>query len=217
MMKAVIFDLDGTLVDTTSHYLATYLTILKRDLGLEPDEEMVKKKFGMRATEIMDSLLDDMGVDKGQVDIGAVIDTIRDEFIKRVKDVAILPGVLKLLESLKGKYKIGLATSSRPYAAFNILEQFGLEKYFDAVVTGNDVKHAKPDPEMFLLTAEKLGVKPGECLVVEDAIYGLDAAHAAGMRVVAVATGACTQEELEVAKPDYLFDTLEEFKLDILN
>ncbi len=217
MIKAVIFDLDGTLVDTTSHYLATYLTILKRDLGLEPDEKMVRDKFGMRATDIMVSLLEDMGVDKSEVDIEKVINTIRDEFVKRIKDVAVLPGAEELLVKLKkGGYRLGLATSSRPYAACNILEQFGLDKYFDTVVTGNDVEHAKPHPEMFLLTAKKLGFRPEECLVVEDAVYGVDAGRAAGMKVVGVCTGACEGSELERAKPDYLLDTLEDFKEDIL-
>ncbi len=217
MIRAIIFDLDGTLVDTTSHYLATYLAILRKDLGLQPDEDMVRRKFGMRATEIMISVLEEMGIDRSKIDIDALVNRIRDEFIRRVKDVTILPGVLKLLESLKGRYRLGLATSSRPYAACNILKQFGLEQYFDTVVTGNDVKMAKPNPEMFLLVAKKLGVRPEECLVVEDAVYGVEAAHAAGMKVVAVATGACNKEELKAAKPDYLLNTLEEFGEDILN
>jgi HAD superfamily hydrolase (TIGR01509 family) len=210
-MKAVIFDLDGTLVDTTPVYLAIYLEVLKRELGLEPGERRVREKFGKKSTDIMVELLREMDIDPRSVDIEGVINRIRDEFKERIEEVLVLPGVKELLEKLKERYKLGVATSSRPYAALNVLKRFGLEGYFDCVVTGNDVMHSKPHPEIFLKTARKLGVKPKDCLVVEDAVYGIKAARAAGMRVVAVATGACSKEELEKAEPDLLLDSLENF------
>lgn len=217
MIKAVIFDMDGTLVDTTPLYLATYMSALKSELGLEPEEDYVREKFGKRATDIMKEILDESELDQEKIDVTNLINVIRDDFLNKLDKVPVLPGVYETLDKLKGEYKLGLATSSRPYAAMNILELFKLKDYFQVVITGNDVKNCKPDPEIFLLTAKRLKVKPNECVVVEDAVYGIKAARAAGMKAVAVCTGACTKEELEKTEPDVLLDSLNQFDSSILN
>lgn len=216
MIKAVIFDLDGTLVDTPPVYVAAYMDVLGK-LDLRPDERMIREKFGKRATDIMAELLTELGVEPGKVEVTPLIDAIRDVFIRRIKDILVLPGAVGLLGKLGRDYKLGLATCSRPYAAYRILDRFKLKGYFQAIVTGDDVARSKPDPEIFLKAAKMLGIEPKECVVVEDAVYGIEAARAAGMRAIAVATGSSSREELEKANPYALLDSLEAFDFRILN
>lgn len=216
MIKAVIFDLDGTLADTLPAYFAAYHKVLREELNIDPDNEIIREKFGKRATEIMVGILTEMHIDPKKVDIERLIGRIRDEFVLRIESVRLLPGALNLLKELKGKYPVALGTSSRNYATNIILDMFGIRQYFDAVVTGEDVTHSKPHPEMFLLAAKRLGMKPSECVVLEDAVYGVEAAKAGGISVVAVTTGASTREELEKAKPTAIISTLKEFDIDIL-
>ena len=110
----------------------------------------------------------------------------------------ILPGVINLLLSLKAKgIKIAIGSSSKntPF----ILEKIGLATSFDTIVDGNGIKKSKPDPEVFLLAAEKLGVTTEECVVIEDAQAGIDAAIAAGMKAVGVGTAAsCVNAHLKL-------------------
>jgi HAD superfamily hydrolase (TIGR01509 family) len=217
MIKAVIFDMDGTLVDTIPVYMAAYIKILKEDLNLPVEDEQVKSKFGKKATDIMVELLEELGVETKEGDVAKIIDQIRDEFKAKIKELLVLPGVYGLLDGLRGKYKMAIATSSRPYAVDVIVDKFDFEKYFDAVVTGDDVTHSKPHPEIFLEAAKRLGVDPEECIVVEDAVYGIEAAKAAGMKSLGVATGASTMEQLKKSEPDMLVKTLEDFGYSILN
>jgi len=215
-VKAFIFDLDGTLVDTTPVYLAAYEEIMRRDLGLDPGRDKIRAQFGKNSKEIMQFLLSDMGIDPETINIQNVVDNIGDEFMENLSANITLPGVFEILDNLKGDYKIGLATSSHPYKRKNLLKLFGLEDHFDAIVTGHDVSHAKPDPEIFILAAKKLEIAPKDCIVFEDTRAGVDAAKAAGMRVVGVTTGACTRKELEDSKPNLIIDSLLDFDINIL-
>ena len=113
----------------------------------------------------------------------------------------ILPGVRRLLETLKvNNIKIAIGSSSKNTPM--ILKKIGLNDYFDAVADGNEIKNSKPDPEVFLLAAKKLGINPEECLVVEDADAGVEAALAGKMKVLAV--GYATSNP----KADYKFKDL---------
>ena len=218
MIKAVIFDLDGTLVDTIPVYLAAYIKVLHEDLGLPIAKEAIEEKFGKKATAIMLELLEDVGRNPSEEEVAELINKIRDEFKENFRKVLVLPGVYAVLDKLKEDgYKIALATSSRHYAADLILEKFDLLKYFESVVTGDEVERSKPAPDIFLKAAEGLGVDPSECLVVEDAPYGVQAGKAAGMKVLGVKTGGCTSKKLHESDADWIIETLEDFNYGILN
>jgi beta-phosphoglucomutase len=107
------------------------------------------------------------------------------ELLQTISEGDIYPGVVPFLENIRHKgLKIGLCSSSRN--ARMVLENLNLSRWFDAVVTGDEIIHAKPDPEIFLLGARRLGIEPGACLVFEDAPSGIAAALAAGMKCVGV-------------------------------
>jgi beta-phosphoglucomutase len=218
MIKAIIFDLDGTLVDTIPIYMAAYIKVINEELGLPIAKEQIEAKFGKKATNIMLELLEDAGMHPSETEVAELIDKIREDFKKNFMKVLVLPGVFELLERLKKEgYKIALATSSRNYAADLILKKFELRKYFDAVVTGDDIVHSKPHPEIFLKAAEELGVEPEDCLVVEDAVYGIDAGKAAKMKTLAVRTGGYSDGKLEDCGADWIIDDLNKFDYGILN
>jgi beta-phosphoglucomutase len=111
------------------------------------------------------------------------------EFLNQVSPQDILPGVMDLLAGLKTK-KIRIAIGSSSRNTPLILAQIGLSDYFDAVADGNGITRSKPDPEVFLLAAERLGIPPSACLVVEDADAGVESAFAAGMSVLGVGSAS---------------------------
>ena len=127
-------------------------------------------------------------------------------YISHMDESEILPGVVELLNQLKRK-KIKIALGSASKNSELILKNTKLQDYFDAIVDGNDVSKAKPDPEVFLLGAKKIGIPANQCMVFEDAKAGIEAAKQAGM----LAIGVGTQENLPNA--DILVKNLEEIEL----
>lgn len=185
--KAFIFDLDGVIVDTAKyHYLAW--KDLADELGFEFTLEHNELLKGVSRERSLDILLN----------IGKV--TISDEkrtkilhqknvtyldYIAKMSSSEILPGIPELLQYLKSRnVKFSLGSASKN--ARLILETLDLLKEFDAIVDGNDVSSAKPDPEVFLIAAEKLGADPEYCIVVEDAQAGVEAANRAGMTSIGI-------------------------------
>jgi HAD superfamily hydrolase (TIGR01509 family) len=213
MIKGIIFDLDGTLVDTTSVYIEAYKISFDRELGLPLNEPNMKSKFGKRGATIVRELLREEGIEYDEALIDKIISAVRDRFSERIEDVLLLPGVKELLSAAKRDYKVALATSSRRYAANALLDGLGLRKYFDFVVTAEDVEHAKPDPAIFLKAAEGLGLYPSECVVFEDTAIGIRAGKAAGMQVVGVTTGPLDEYVLKTAGADYVCENLSGFCL----
>ena len=111
------------------------------------------------------------------------------ELIRAITPADLLPGVPEFLKALRAagiRQAIGSSSKNSPV----ILQQTGLAAWFDATADGNDIRRSKPDPEVFLLAAQRLGLSPAECVVVEDADAGVEAALAAGMRVIAVGAAA---------------------------
>ena len=132
------------------------------------------------------------------------------EYVNEMKPEEIFPGVKELLKSIRSKgLKVGLASSSKnAHAVVNLLN---IENEFDAIVDGTMIIHSKPDPEIFLLAASKLGVVPAECVVFEDAEAGVEAALAAGMKCV----GVGSPEQL--GKANLVVAKTADFKLQTLN
>jgi len=207
-MKAAIFDMDGTLVETLETHLASFMTVCKRH-GIKIDPDFVKIRFGMTAREIFDDILKETG---DLMDSKALADEKYAEYNRIVGKIKALPGAKTLIKALKKKgLKIGIATGAGRSNFEATIKAAGLDGLADATTTAEDGR-GKPNPDLFLKAAELLGVMAKECVVFEDAIFGIRAAKKAGMKVIAVVTGLTTKEELEKEKPDRIIDSLTEIK-----
>ena len=186
-IKAVIFDLDGVLVDTAKyHYLAWKR--LAEELGIEfsvEDNERLKGVSRMHSLEIIleigNTTLD---YDK-KIELAEKKNIWYVDYISKLTPEDILPGVLGFLESTKANsIKVALGSASKN--SMLILDKLNLTNYFDAIIDGTKVSKAKPDPEVFLKGAEALKVLPSQCIVFEDAEAGVEAAINAGMHCIGI-------------------------------
>lgn len=193
-IKALIFDLDGVLVSTDEqHYLGWQA--LADKLGIPFSREVNNRFRGVSRMACMD-ILEEIGGKHYTRQEKIIYATWKNDYYRRLLEEltpADLSGEVKAtLDALREKgFRLAIGSSSKN-AKF-ILERIGLADYFDAISDGTNISKSKPDPEVFLKAAEFLGLEPGECLVVEDAAAGVDAAHAGGMKAAAVgdAAGKC--------------------------
>jgi beta-phosphoglucomutase len=187
MIKAVIFDLDGVLVTTDECHFQAWKKVADEE-GIPFNWQDNQRLRGVSRMESLDIILEKARKSYHQKEKQAIADKKNAHYVSLIRQLnsnAILPGALKCLESLK-RAGIRLAIGSSSKNAKIILRKLQMCEWFDAIVDGNVIKRSKPFPDIFLLAAEMLGVSSSECLVVEDAIAGIEAAKAAGMRVVAV-------------------------------
>lgn len=186
-MEACLFDLDGVLVNTAKyHYLAWHE--LARSLGFaftEADNERLK---GVSRKQSLEILLSIGGIHATPEQKEAYAQRKNDryvEIISKIDEKEILPGVVGFLTLLKkNNYKIALGSASKN--SMLIMKNIKLLPMFDAIVDGNMICAAKPDPQVFLLGAEKLHTAPSRCVVFEDAEAGIEAAINAGMKSVGI-------------------------------
>lgn len=186
-IKACLFDLDGVICDTAKyHYLAW--KAIGDELGItftETDNERLKGISRMESLDILLSLGEKEYTQEEKEVLAHRKNEIYKEYIAKMTEDEILPGVLDLLRYLK-KENIKIALGSVSKNAYTILTRLHLKEYFDNIVDGTCVKNAKPDPEVFLLGAKGVGVKPEECVVFEDSQAGLIAAKAGNMLAVGI-------------------------------
>lgn len=186
-MKCAIFDLDGVLVDTAKYHYLAWKELAER-LGFffkESDNERLKGVSRMRSLEI---LLEVGGITATEEEKEAMAKEKNDRYVQMLSSLdksELLEGAEEYLKKLKSEgilVALGSASKNAPM----ILEKLGITKYFDAVVDGNSVSKAKPDPEVFLKGAEMCGTEPKDCVVFEDSQAGIEAARNAGCGVIAV-------------------------------
>ena len=203
MFKAVILDWDGTLADTKRAIVEPCRRVLI-ELGCLVDDEFIERRIGTGTRKTLEDALN-----KGNLEY----DNEMLEELTRKKNrlqADLFEGAIELLDELYGRIKIALATMSSREVMEKLLYKKGVEKYFDVVVTADEVSKRKPDPEIFLISAKKLNVDPKDCVVVEDSIFGVKAAKAAGIRSIAITSGAYKKEELKKENPDLLVDSIVE-------
>lgn len=186
-IQAALFDLDGVVVFTDKyHYLAW--KELSDENGWFFSEEINHLCRGIPRMESLEVILRHNHVNISPEKKAVLADQKNQAYVKLLQTINqddIYPGVIEFLKKLREKgLKIGLCSSSRN--AKMVLDNLNLTQWFDAVVTGDEVVKSKPDPEIFLLGAKRLGLKPDVCVVFEDAPAGVDAALAAGMSCIGV-------------------------------
>ncbi len=182
----LIFDMDGVVVDNSEWHLKAFAEFGKRH-GLNITKQGYSKHFGTTNHMIMNSLFNRQ-LTNGEIDLLAneKEKIYRDMYVPFIKPAAGLPAFLEYAHN--HNIPVALATSAPPENVDFTLNATGLKKYFSILTDSSMVKHGKPDPEIYLLTAAKLGVKPSDCIVFEDSMAGIKSALDAGMRVIGVAT-----------------------------
>jgi len=185
--KVIIFDLDGVIVDTAKyHYLAW--KNLANELGFDFTEKQNEQLKGVSRVKSLEILLKIGKIELTEDKKQELLTEKNKEYLEYVNTMTsneILPGIYKLLNYLEEKnikFALGSASKNAPM----ILKKVGLFDKFTAIVDGNDVSKAKPDPEVFLIAAKKLNKNPNDCIVIEDALAGVQAANIAGMISVAI-------------------------------
>ena len=182
---AIIWDVDGTLVDTAAHHFAAWQRFAQ-EIGGTYTRADFAATFGMRNPEILRKLFDPNADDALCAKWG---EQKENHYRKSVRDegTQLLPGVARLLTAFAERGWPQAVGSSAPTGNLDLLLSVtGTRHYFGAVVTGDDVSRGKPDPEVFLTAAAKLGATPTRCVVFEDAVAGVEAAKAGGMKCIAV-------------------------------
>jgi len=213
-IKALCFDVDGTLSDTDDLYGQKISGILPRFLF--PDPEQTARRLIMWIESPGNALLgfaDMIGIDDEMV---AFIDWLYRHRTNPLKKFLLVAGVDKMLTSLRGRYPMAVVSARDEKSTLRFLNQFDLVKYFDVIVTGLSAPHTKPYPDPILFAAQKMGVKPEECLMIGDTTVDMRAGKSAGAQTVGVLCGFGEEEELRKLGADFILKSTGELA-DMLN
>ena len=193
-IKALCFDVDGTLSDTDDYYAQKIVRFFPRFLFRDPAH--TARRLVMWVESPGNALLgfaDRVGIDDKMV---AVIDWLNRHHNRPQKKYLIVPGVEDMFKEMQGRFPMSVVSARDENSTMRFLTQFDLCNYFDAIVTGLSASHTKPYPDPILLAAEQMGVRPEECLMIGDTTVDMRAGKAAGAQTVGVLCGF--GEELEL-------------------
>lgn len=209
--KGFIFDLDGVIVDTAKYHFLAWKKLAK-SIGIDFTEVQNEQLKGVSRVKSLEKILAWGNKTISEVQFNQLMAKKNEDYlsyIAKMNESEILPDVPKVLNYLiKEKQPISLGSASKN--AREILEKVKLYNQFDAIVDGNDVSKAKPDPEVFLIAAKQLKMQPENCIVFEDSVAGIQAANAANM----ISIGIGRQQVLFEA--DYVFQDFTQMSTDFL-
>lgn len=206
--KAFIFDLDGVIVDTAKYHFLAWHKIAS-ELGIEFTPEHNEHLKGVSRVRSLDIILELGKIKASQEDKNKWLIQKNEDYLSYLVDMdqsEVLTGVMPILQFLKEKNQL-IALGSASKNARPILEKTAIIHYFDAIVDGNDVINAKPDPEVFLQAAKLLNVKPENTIVFEDAVAGIQAANVAGMTSVGIGDETILHEAKYIFRDFTFMDT----------
>jgi HAD superfamily hydrolase (TIGR01509 family) len=204
MSVAVIFDLDGTLVNSEPNYFAAELRVFRECGILEFDEEQQRRYVGMSTRQVMMDARCRYGLADSLDSLADRTDAYYLELARAGTEV--FPEMRALLRLLRTNgYPLALASGSSITVLAAVMEQTQLSEFFRVMVSTDDVARGKPHPDVLIEASRRLGVRASTCVVVEDAIYGVVAARRAGMRCIAVPSQSEQALQPEFAAADLLF------------
>jgi beta-phosphoglucomutase family hydrolase len=201
----VLFDWDGVIVDSSAHHEQSW-HLLAAEHGQKVPEGGFKKSFGMKNEHIIPNLFQWTSEPARVSQMSLRKEELYRELLKS-KGITPLPGVLPWLKKLKAAgIPTCIASSTHRLNILTSLDTMGISEFFSAMVTSEDVRHGKPDPEVFLAAATKINRDPRLCVVFEDAMVGVQAARAGGMKVIALTTthDAKNFSECDMVLPNFL-------------
>jgi len=211
MFDAVVFDWDGTLADSRRVVVASFQKALS-EVDCEISDTFIEQRIGIGSAETFREILRSSKTTFDEALIKRLVALkVRNE-VEMSRGIILFDGALQLLQSLQGKIKLGLASMNDRAVIEHLLKVMSVKRFFSVVVTADDVARSKPDPEIFLKCAGELKSSPERCVVVEDSVFGVEAAKTAKMKCIAVLTGVHSKEMLEKAGPDLIVDSLTEKK-----
>lgn len=214
-LKGLIFDLDGTLMLTQHLHFVTFRQVFKLNDIHYTQKEDVLEYSGMGAPLTFEKVFAKHGQKLSKAEIDEKVALRRelyDNLLKKTK-IELVPGVKKFLARMKKKgFKMAVASGNRLDVIQVLLKKTGIETYFSTIITNKDVKKPKPAPDVFLLAAKKIGCKPSECMVFEDAGSGIKAAKAGKFYCIALQTGA-TKKDLLKAGADQVVKNYDQINL----
>jgi len=205
MLYGVIFDMDGVLIDSFEPHKRSWQQ-MARERGVKMTDEQFAATFGRTSRDIIRRLWDE-GVSDEQI---RRMDDRKEALFRDLlrEHLPAMPGALELIDDLAAHgFKLGVGSSGPPENVNLVVDSLGLKDRLTGIVTGMDVTRGKPDPQVFLLAAERMKIDPARCAVVEDAVHGITAARRAGMTAVAL-TG--TAPRAAFAQADLVVDSLTE-------
>ena len=185
-MTALIFDMDGVIVESNPVHRQVW-TAFNRRYGLETTEAMLLRMYGKRNDQIVRDYFGEGLTPEEVAERGLAKERLYRETIAGRTEEMLVPGLRAFLERHRN-LPMGVGTNAEPENVALVLDETGLRLYFRAVVDGHQVRHAKPDPEVYLRVAELLDTDPADCIVFEDSHSGVVAALAARMRVIGIHT-----------------------------
>ncbi len=201
----MIFDLDGVLIDSYRAHFASWRR-LYAELGIEYSEKAFAADFGRTSRDILRRTLGNEVTDERIAALDERKESLFRDFLRQ--DFPAMDGAAELIDALAADgFLLAVGSSGPPQNIALSLEKLARAEKFAVVVTGNDVSRGKPDPQVFQLAAERLGVPAESCAVVEDAVHGIEAARRAGMVGIAL-TGTTTRDQL--AHADLVVERLRE-------
>lgn len=207
-IKALCFDVDGTLSDTDDLYAKRVSPFLPRAIFSDPDQAARRLVMWVEAPgNALLGFADKVGVDD---EMGTVIDWMSRHQTNTLKKFMLIPGVDTLLATLKGRYPMAVVSARHEKSTMRFLEQFDLVKYFDAIVTGLSAPRTKPFPDPIFLAAEKMCVRPQECLMIGDTTVDIRAGKSAGAQTVGVLCGFGEEDELRAMGADLILSNTHE-------
>lgn len=209
MLKAIIFDMDGVIIDNESVHQEAWKVFCKRRAISLKQEDFKDNINGKTSKDILTYLYNrELGIEELEIDSLEKIDITIELLQNRMEPTQGLRDILEII--YRKKIPMAIATSSRNKFVDFVLSELNIRKYFKIIVTANDIRLGKPNPEIYLTTAKRLRVNPRDCMVFEDSLSGIESAKAAGMKVVGIST---THPRKELSSADLVLKSFKEVNI----